>query len=336
MKLLVFFLLLLFLSLSCRKGLNTDIITESDRTKITQISSPNDFLKEKNSIIIKDTHKIKFFVDLKIHGNYLIGNCYRTGRNVGLIWNINGEFIGQIGRIGKGPGEYTSLSDIVFISENTFYGIDRARKIVNKYKIDGKNIIFIDDIDISKHFEYEEYIDNAFFTDGKFILFIFSGNKDRDQIVILDSEWKLLRKFHKRKHSADAIVPSFALSDNRIYIRSEFNYTKNEFYDSNIYIYDFYGKLLKTLDIKDTKSTGLDIDKSNKILYLTYYNDKNMIISIYDSNGNFYKKIERENTKNLIGISYTSFYDNYIVASRIDSKFIKIALYDYNLNLEGK
>ena len=58
-----------------------------------------------------------------------------------FVFDMDGKFIRKIGRIGRGPGEYASISDFTIDTvKKEIYTLDGAQNIMHKYSVDGAYI----------------------------------------------------------------------------------------------------------------------------------------------------------------------------------------------------
>ena len=134
----IYWILIIGIVFSCGKK-NANINLHTIKIDSTQQYSENDFV-EKTQII-----------PLKTNKNYLIGNIDKMCILLDKIWildknvtkkifvfNLNGEFITTIGKIGKGPGEYTEgLVNFYVDSARKEVGLVVKTGILMKYDLAG-------------------------------------------------------------------------------------------------------------------------------------------------------------------------------------------------------
>ncbi|MCG6189356.1 6-bladed beta-propeller [Maribellus maritimus] len=96
---------LLFLIIACNKSREIPVITPEDlvagELALTELADEVSYIKLDNSVLLSDIKDVK-----RVEEGYLIRN------NDGLfLFRTNGKFRNQIGKKGKGPGEYAYVDD---------------------------------------------------------------------------------------------------------------------------------------------------------------------------------------------------------------------------------
>lgn len=116
-----------------------------------------------------------------------------------LLFNHDGTFIRQIGRPGKGPGEYLEISD---------FDIDRVRNLV--YVLDFKNVHTF-----SLNGEFQKTTKTQFMAQKLLVLnsneIIFNGAGRDDRLFITDSTFQKTQSFFPYT-LAHRITPNYSLS----------------------------------------------------------------------------------------------------------------------------
>lgn len=146
--------ILIFTSLISINSCNINTSNEKDSSDIYFFHNINVDIDNIERINYTDIYKGVKYIKLETNENNLLGFiskiCISDERlyilspyplNTVNVFNINGEFLYQIKRIGKGPGEYTDLQDI---QVNDFvWLLDHYNKKLLKFTLDGE---FIDKI----------------------------------------------------------------------------------------------------------------------------------------------------------------------------------------------
>ncbi len=340
MKILTFCSMILLL-MSCNQVNRVDKVTlDSENMKIIQgLKSNEDIMKLQKTLIIDIPPGNQRLYKLKMMNRYLFGTKFQSGSFLGMIWDNSGRFIGNIGNIGKGPGEYISLADIVVISDNKFYLFDNSRHIALLFQIDEGIIRYIDEILLDELSSI--MISRVYYLNGNIYIFSFYGIKDGYQVFVFDENFKFKNKFHKRHNEARAeTYCGVTLSKDRIFMLDSFNFDKNEFYESFVYVYDLNGKYLRKFDVGNKKIADIDIDKSGNILIVTYMDefkvDTKLSFKLFDINGKFLKSLneaEHFQIKNFIGINYTMDFRNKIYVKIKENK-LECNVYNFDLGLK--
>jgi hypothetical protein len=229
---------------------------------ICQKTKLSDFLKLKTNVTIElneavVAHQIYSYPPFLFIKNYKNLPQY--------LYDTRSKEMARIGDVGKGPGEYVHLGSIAFLSPQEFYGLARALKRIIKYRIDGKNIICEDTIDINT--EYGVWFDEIYYKDGNLYCNSFSGPAGTYQVVVYDSEMNIIDKFHKRSVESSAIVAVSLFYKDMIIFLSEYNYEQKKHHDSFIYIYSLNGDLLSKIDTHEHNIHELLIDKTGKYIF---------------------------------------------------------------------
>lgn len=110
----------------------------------TFIGTSTDICKE--DVYLSDIINVKSIIPLETKTESLIGDCKKIlkfadkyyisfNRNALVVFNEQGEFIRAIGKIGNGPGEYTSISDFSVTKDGIFINVNRQ---ILQYTHDGE------------------------------------------------------------------------------------------------------------------------------------------------------------------------------------------------------
>lgn len=120
-----------------------------------------------------------------------------------FLWNTNGKFIGRIGQIGKGPGEYQSVGVAYFDSENTVGVNDPGRRLILLFDIIDKSIIHKETIDIMPILKYSPS-DIHVLDNGNKLFICTSYPKNMPRYIITDRNFGVV--FSGPKNSVDEAV----------------------------------------------------------------------------------------------------------------------------------
>ena len=271
-----------------KTGIPTDIYTKEEIKKVKSLENDHELLKVYKTIKIHyEPHKYAYPFSVKLKGNYLYLRENINGSVAGYLWTLEGKPLGQIGSIGKGPGEYDSLWDIVFINEKQFYGVDRGRKIFILYKIKDGHIEFVDQYNVDSLFDC--WFDEIFFDNGLIYCMSYSGPEGSHQIYVLNNKFELVNKIFKRNYESDAIVPTGLFHNKKIVFSGEYSLSKGKHVDSRIYIYSISGTKVNIFDTKEHNIKRLWIDKNSKYIFVLLKNN----IKIFDLRGKLLNTVKR-------------------------------------------
>ncbi|MFV0418724.1 MAG: 6-bladed beta-propeller [Dysgonomonas sp.] len=166
---LVFFLLLLSCkesgikrpSMESKYTINVDDIKKEGVLGLSSIfkSIRPIILETKDNCLIGNIDGMQVFNDLI----YILD--IRIGRGV-FVFDMEGNFVRRIGRIGGGPGEYSSVSDFTFDRENgMIFLIDDESLKINKYKLNGEYVSSISINEMDGRSAHIQYIDKKIYAD---------------------------------------------------------------------------------------------------------------------------------------------------------------------------
>jgi len=333
-KKLIYFtiLILFFLISSCSKNKSKKLFEYKQRNldKIKSFESESQILSLSKEIIIDE--KIdpeKRFWGLKYDQKHIIILKYYNGAVHGELYDNNGNYLDNIGRIGKGPGEYISISSAGFLPEKKIFVYDTARNIIFFYKIKNKQVEFLYQNNLGKF--YQGAIDEVFFKNEKYYFMAFYGPKNTYKCYILEEDFNnlnILNKFHKRKNISSASKVIYTVNDRKMFFMgaSKVNNQKTdiEYYDSYLYIYNLKGDFLNKIDIGWKNINCINVIK-NFILVT-----EDGLIKIFDLNGNLVHKIKSIDKKNYYTVPNRD-GNTKIYVNKIDRGQYKIFFYNYKL-----
>ncbi|NLA25676.1 MAG: 6-bladed beta-propeller [Bacteroidales bacterium] len=320
----IFFLSIftLLIIISCKKN-NKQLFNE---TIIIDIKSE---LVKNASEIFKDVK----FIQLKTDDNNFIGEItsLKTFENILVIFDemqetlflfdMNGNLLNTIKNIGRGPGEYLSISDHNIIDNHLYILTNRAN--IDKYTLQGE---FVERIGTSNNFIDQFQIDN-----DKYVTLSKLDDAEK-RIFIFDNEMNFLDKQLPYK---DKNVPLFNFwpelamtkNKNKIYFYLPEYYGIYNFSDNNIipkYKYNFKGLSvnLEKLSSNDINSKtlpvirGTFINNNHLITQFTYENIiYQHIYSLVSQKAKLYNVFEINNDINSLPILWSVFYgssENYL------------------------
>ena len=165
-------LLLTVLFITMVSCANRDSIEDSSSNNIVASYRSNDTLFLENII---DSSKV---IQLEVTNESVIGDMIRVTRVSGgyliygsiaeerglFMFSDIGRFIGKIGAVGRGPGEYVALTSYVYDEASGIVHIyDQTQRSIFKYKLDGSFVgklnldLIIEDFTISRNGNYILY-----------------------------------------------------------------------------------------------------------------------------------------------------------------------------------
>lgn len=337
-------LILFLLIISCSKNNNKVQITEKEKSKIMQIDSLTDIYKFKKKIKLKNVKKLYYFLKIKTNEEYFLATKLISGNIHLFLWDIKGNYIGQAGRPGKGPGEYVALGGLTFDDKNhnIFYIFDNLRNIIMEYQIKKNKIKFIKQKNLNNVLDTN--VDQLFIYNGKFYMISSVGQKGAYKIIILNKKFEIIKKMFKRKHSGHLRNSCYAVSNDKLFLLGEFD-KKHKMYENYIYAYNLKSnKLINKINIKEDTVFDINVDKSKKFLLISIWtnmlsNKKPIYHKIYDINGKYYKTIHQQGLhdyKKLLGINRTcKTYKNKIFIFKPDKNSeSKVLIYDIDFGLK--
>ena len=245
MKNIIILLLPLFLN-SCKNISNREINVDIDNS-ITITINEFDQIKTRFSELLKNYKYIK----LDTHPEHIIGSIDKIIISEGLIYildrhsaksiftfDLNGNFINQIKKLGKGPGEYLSINDFFIDSvNNSIFLFDNKAKRLIEYSLSG---------DYKKDYNLPEIYSRSFYFDcytGKFLYYLgFKPQKIEAGSKVLN-RYNLLFYNKKRKLYGKALNIKYIETEKR-----DFNFFNN--YSGLSFVYGYTDKIFR-IDIED-------------------------------------------------------------------------------------
>lgn len=185
MKLFLFLFILQIVVVSCatkqhETQSNPDLwIIDLDDIKTKETVKASDFFKNPKSIILETNEKslIGNIKQIYIDDHYIIVFDNSKNLNV-LVFHLDGTFSHKIGELGRGAGEYISISDFtVDEKRDEIYLLDSEDAKVKKYNLStGKfiNSIPIHSKRMSRHIQYQDnclYVDANLKSDEQSLLY---------------------------------------------------------------------------------------------------------------------------------------------------------------------
>jgi hypothetical protein len=134
-------------------------------------------LETKDSVLIGQVAKVEYF---KEH-YYILDN---TGAKRLFVFDSHGTFINYIGRIGKGPGEFSMPNDFsIDLKNSLIYILSTTEKKVYVYNINGNFL---------RNFSLDFYATNLELVDNKFLVY---AGLDRYLLYLTDIKGNLIKKY---------------------------------------------------------------------------------------------------------------------------------------------
>lgn len=185
MKLFLFLFILQIVIISCvtkqkeTQSNSNFLIVDLDNIKTKETVKASDFFKNPKSIIL-ETNEKSLIGDIKqiyINDNRIV--VFDNSKNLSvLVFDLDGTFSHKIGELGRGAGEYISISDFtVDDKKDEIYLLDSEDAKVKKYNLStGKfiNSIPINSKRASMHIQYQDnclYVDANIKSDEQSLLY---------------------------------------------------------------------------------------------------------------------------------------------------------------------
>lgn len=202
MKLFLFLFVLQIVVISCatkQKETQSNsnlLIIDLDDIKTKETVKASDFFKNSKSIIL-ETNENSLIGNIKqiyINNHYII--VFDDSENLSvLVFNLDGTFSHKIGELGRGAGEYISISDFtVDDKKDEIYLLDSEDAKVKKYHLNtGKfiNSIPINSKRASMHIQYQDnnlYVDANIKSDEQSLLYQINQETGEEVASWLDAD----------------------------------------------------------------------------------------------------------------------------------------------------
>lgn len=172
------------------------LIIDLDDIKTKEMVKASDFFKNPKSIILETNEKslIGNIKQVHINDHYIVIFDDSENLNI-LVFNLDGTFSHKIGELGRGAGEYTSISDFTIDEKkDEIYLLDSEDAKVKKYNLStGKfiNSIPINSERASKHIQYQNnclYVDANTKSDEQFLLYQINQETGEEMANWLDAD----------------------------------------------------------------------------------------------------------------------------------------------------
>ena len=332
-----------FLLFSCKASVSPELFTEKEKALIQGVESLKDIYIQKEVIPLQQVRDRGYFTDFKINEHLILGLRYDRGEHQVFVWNKDGVFLGRAGGPGKAPGEYVSVGGFDFTGDHSFLIFDRVRAVINFYETDNDSVCFIEqkDADLNE----QTYMDTLFFAKDSFYLLSCSGPAGVFTLFKLDDHFKITQRFHKRKKVSPIANPTYAISEDLIYVLGPFD---NDFkmLEPFIYVYSMDGKLFRKIRTKYRDIFDINFDRSGKLIFITSM--KNIFdlrkadeYRILDLQGNVihtFSSLPPLAPESIMGISRTCrSHENAAYLTRPDkNRTARLYLYDIDLGLAAE
>lgn len=133
---------------------NYDDVKEKQKINLSDIVESLDVVKMDNS---QDALFTRQWIHLS--DNFIAVNDGSKDKRPAKLFDKNGRFIGSIGGIGRGPGEYTDVYNILIDEEtNSVYLTEMASNVIHQYDLSGK---FIKDIKVGARLNKARLFNNG-------------------------------------------------------------------------------------------------------------------------------------------------------------------------------
>ena len=237
------------------------------------------------------------------NGSYIL--AVNRDRYLG-IWSKKSTFLGAVGSIGKGPGEFISPWGAFFEKDKLFV-IDGALKVLHQYDIPNNKIIFNDRVDISHVLKLSPISVVPY---GQYYYFIYASMwKGSPRIVKVDSSFKTINSYAEISIDENvSVMGTWKITPSYVIVTDAWRHEKGKntlSYDSNINIYNHNGKIIRKINRNNKEIVSLICDENEKFLILRY-DDRYEIFAI--DNGK--KIIEVKRNSDLEKSMYPNFYSS--------------------------
>ena len=217
-KKIPFIIVVVVLFSSCRKSVSEipailiDISHDSE-AYLSEIAEEVDMVKletTENSLI-KEIRDVEILND-----HYFI---YHDVYSEVLMFDLNGQFIKKVGQIGRGPGEYIALTQIVVDNEN-------RRLLINTrgIMIFDHNGIFVEHIKLEKGSPTSMLVrDKQLYCFHNAFEWLNSGKRESSSFLTTNNttDWKLIDSIYFKSYTGNFIFPAFlTISNQNIYLYS--------------------------------------------------------------------------------------------------------------------
>lgn len=300
MKLFLFLFILQIVVVSCatkQKEIKSNPnlwVIDLDDIKTKEMVKASDFFKNPKSIILETNEKclIGNIKQIFINDHYII--VFDDSKNLNiLVFNLDGTFSHKIGELGRGAGEYISISDFtVDEKRDEIYLLDSEDAKVKKYNL--STGIFINSIPIhskrmSRHIQYQDnclYVDANLKSDEQSLLYQIDQETGEEVASWLDADrynqgwmetFTMGRSFFLSRN-ADAVKYAQIFMDTVVSIHnniiSPFMVVKSDKWvkrDELMNAYHKYGIDADRIMIEQNKKFGItDLIETNDGLFFRY------------------------------------------------------------------
>jgi len=337
LKIIMIITLIIVLFNCSKQDKNKEIeISDEIMNKLKSIESYKElFTKISSKKLENPNNRFLYFNDIQENEHYIVAKS--SSPNGIYYWNKKGEYIGQIGEKGKGPGEYL-YANIILINDNKLLLIDSSLRRISFFNLQ-KNESQFDDMYKFENISSERmpFFNFAFYKENKIYLCNLFSRPDTYRIYILDENLKFIKKiFESRKRAWMGNTGMCYVSNCRIFILDDIwhdnhkNALKGDFNCSgDLFIYDLNGKFIKKINLDPKKileeMNAMIVDKSGKLLLI---NNKYLV----DINGNEIKKFDNKITNNELPVRKIR---NYFYTTKekykIDDEYLILNKYEFDL-----
>lgn len=344
MKKSIFLAVLLFFLIACNEHNNDRDYSEAIKKTLLE-RSPYLF---KNSIYLKKPYSLDItgLSGVAFCDNFIAG----LSRNGTIhLWKKTGEYITQVAKVGKGPGEYsTTPGGFLFLGNTRMIIVDRNRNILNNYSISEKgDVTFLDDFDLAK---FNKFAPADIRADSSHIFIYYPfGIKGGPMMVISNHDFSETRSYIPldRNYFTGGVFKTFSVAEGVALVRAPYNSKEMRFFSPYLYVINKFGKFEHKIDIGYHGVIALD--SSNKIIIVdAVFDQENLNETFYYSlstgkllhkstvfNHSYKGVSARENDLKHDGRNIDAGNDNryFIRAEMSKSKECAAILHIYELNL---
>jgi hypothetical protein len=248
-------------------------------------------------------------------------------RNASIaLFDINGNYLNQLKRIGSGPGEYLDIADFIII-DSAILVLSRVMK---------KILVYSTSLDYIESYPLDDYYDYCHYLDGKILLYSNYSNETRFNINVFDIKTHKVETrflpFKKNQGFSFSPTPFNTTFDGDLLITQQYDYNIYDFKQNSIDIIlrlDFntkdkipdnfqdigFEKMYKDLSMQSVVKRIEYINKIEDCFYIIFTYEHAPHIAQISLSKNIIRtlKLEFNDILPFIFANRVGFYKNYLV-----------------------
>lgn len=293
MKIIIYFIVCIL----CCSGVWAERLGKNEIQSLKKISFSDELFSHTHTLKLQSPYKEKSAKKFNVsriikNDSYII---IISSDDKVYLWDIKGTYIGLIGSIGKGPGEYVYPSVVFFHGFNVVI-VDGARNLLNVYSLDNKKIRFLDSLDISGIAPAAP--SNVLHSKKGYYYFVYQGlPKDFYRVIAVNKKFQVIAKLSKnRENERFACTTSTLVTKNGLVLTDLHKKDKKKSLNVSkrlICISDDNFQITHKNMSHDDIGTLLQDQEEKYLLYDTFNEPSTWHIQAVD--GTFYKKVRYRN-----------------------------------------